>query len=186
MRSPRREHPAEARVMTWGLWGKPIINVRAETVLEKPGFTRLAALPGSRCLILADGFYEWFAAEDRKQPKQPFRFTVEGGEPFAFAGLCSRDTAAILTCAPNSLVARIHDRMPVILAGPEEEEAWLRPDVSASEAVAACLPLDASRMSATAASRRVNKAGPEVEGRTLLVPEDDAAPDADAPPRLFA
>lgn len=186
VRGPRREEPAEARVMTWGLWGKPVINVRAETVLQKPGFTRLAGLPGSRCLILADGFYEWMKAEDRRQPKQPFRFTVDGGEPFAFAGLCSRDTAAILTCAPNPRVARIHDRMPVILAGTGEEEAWLRPDFSAEEAVAACVPLDAARMSAAPASRRVNKAGPEVEGPALLVPENDAASGAAAPPRLFA
>ncbi len=178
-----------ARVMTWGLWGKPVINVRAETVLAKPAFRKLAGLPSSRCLILADGFYEWLKAEDSKQPKQPFRFTVDGGAPFAFAGLCSRGTAAILTCAPNPLVARVHNRMPFILAGPEEEQAWLAPGVTAEEAVAACVPLDAARMATAPASRRVNKAGPEIEGPELLVPEagppePGPQPD-DAAPRLF-
>jgi putative SOS response-associated peptidase YedK len=175
---PRDAERPEARVMRWGLWGKPVINVRSESVLEKPSFRKLAGVPGCRCLILADGFYEWLKAEDPKQPKQPFRFTVDDGAPFAFAGLCSRDTATILTCAPNELVARIHDRMPVILAGREEEAAWLQPGVSAEEAVAACVPLDAHRMASAAANRRVNKAGPEVEGPELLVPSvDEPAPD---------
>jgi putative SOS response-associated peptidase YedK len=175
----------EARVMTWGLWSKPVINVRSETVLEKPAFRKLAGLPGSRCLVLADGFYEWMKAERPKEPKQPFRFTVDGGAPFAFAGLCSRGTAAVLTCAPNPLVARLHDRMPVILGGPEEEAAWLAGGVTPEEAVAACVPLDAARMEAAPANRRVNKAGPEVEGPELLVPEPDR-PAEDGAPRLFA
>jgi len=175
---PKDSTEPEARVMRWGLWGKPVINVRSESVLEKPGFRKLAGLPGCRCLILADGFYEWMKAEDEKQPKQPFRFTVDGGAPFAFAGLCSRDTATILTCAPNDLVARIHDRMPVILGGPDEETAWLHPGVTAEEAVAACVPLDARRMASAPVSRRVNKAGPEIEGPELLVPDaDEPAPD---------
>src|SRR4051794_20872220 len=100
----RRDDGApQARVMRWGLWGKPVINVRSETIAVKPAQRRLAELAGCRCLVLADGFYEWMKAEDRKQPRQPFRFTVDGGAPFAFAGLCSRGTTAILTCEPNPL-----------------------------------------------------------------------------------
>lgn len=176
--------PPAARVMRWGLWSKPVINVRSETVLAKPGFARLAGLPTCRCLVLADGFYEWLKAEDARQPKTPFRFTVDGGAPFAFAGLCSRGTVAILTCPPNPLVARLHDRMPVILPGPEAEAAWLHEGLSAEEAVASCATLDAARMASAPASRRVNKAGPEVEGPELLVPDEDAAAPA-AVPSLF-
>ncbi|HEY2638250.1 MAG TPA: SOS response-associated peptidase [Solirubrobacteraceae bacterium] len=176
----------EGRVDAWGLWGKPVINVRSESVLEKAGFRRLAELPSCRCLIAADGFYEWLKSEDKRRPREPFRFTVDEGAPFAFAGLCSRGTAAILTCAPNPLVARLHDRMPVILAGPEAEEAWLHPEVSVEEALSYCVPLDAARMASAPVSRRVNKAGPDVEGPDLLVPDAAEEPVPDAQTQLFA
>jgi putative SOS response-associated peptidase YedK len=171
------------RVMTWGLWGKPVINVRTETVLEKPGFRRLADLPTSRCLILADGFYEWLKAEDKKQPRQPFRFTVDGGEPFAFAGLCSRGTATILTCEPNPLVARLHNRMPVILDGREAERAWLDPQAKAEDVLELCVPFDADRMASAPVSRQVNKADPDNDGPHLLEPD---AEEEDESLRLFA
>jgi putative SOS response-associated peptidase YedK len=175
-----------AAVARWGLWGKPVINVRSETVLDKPGFRRLAGLASCRCLIPADGFYEWLKSEDKRQPRQPFRFTVDGGAPFAFAGLCSRGTATILTCAPNPLVARLHDRMPVILDGPDAEAAWMSPELSAEEAVAACGPFDAARMAAAPVSRRVNTADPDVDGPHLLVPDPEAPAEPEAAPRLFA
>jgi putative SOS response-associated peptidase YedK len=182
--APDKETGAPAaRVQTWGLWGKPVINVRTETVLEKPGFKRLADLPTSRCLILADGFYEWLKAEDRKQPRQPFRFTVDGGEPFAFAGLCSRGTATILTCEPNPLVARLHDRMPVILDGREAERAWLEPEAKAEDVLELCVPFDADRMASAPVSRQVNKADPDNDGPHLLEPD---AEEEDPSLRLFA
>jgi putative SOS response-associated peptidase YedK len=173
------------RTMTWGLWEKPVINVRAETVLEKTGFRKLAALDTCRCLVLADGFYEWLKSEDKKQPRQPFRFTVDDGAPFAFAGLCSRGTVAILTCAPNPLVARLHDRMPVILGGREEEAAWLHRNVSADEALAGCVSLDAARMAVAPVSRQVNKADPDHDGPHLLIPEPDEPAAKSATPSLF-
>jgi putative SOS response-associated peptidase YedK len=171
------------KVMTWGLWGKPVINARSESILERPSFRKLADLPTSRCLILADGFYEWLKAEDRKQPRQPFRFTVDGGEPFAFAGLCSRGTATILTTAPNPLVARLHDRMPVILGDPETQQAWLDPDAKAEQVLELCVPFDADRMESAPVSRQVNKADPDNDGPHLLEPDAD---EPEREPRLFA
>jgi putative SOS response-associated peptidase YedK len=174
-----------ARMARWGLWGKNVINVRAETVVERASFARLAGLAGCRCLVLADGFYEWLKSEDRRQPRQPFRFTVDDGAPFAMAGLCSRGTVAILTTAPNPLVARLHDRMPVILPGTEAEAAWLHPDLSAEEAMAQCATLDAARMASAPVSRKVNAVDPDTEGPHLLVP--DAPEPGDEPAlKLFA
>ena len=119
----------EGKLLTWGItpkWkGGPLINARVETCFEKQPFSRLITSPKRRCLVLADGFYEWMRSEDGKSPRQPFRFSLATGEPFAFAGLETFGECAILTCAPNPLVARLHDRMPVILAGPDEEAAWL-------------------------------------------------------------
>jgi putative SOS response-associated peptidase YedK len=182
----RKGAAPEARIVRWGLWGKPVINARAETVLEKGGFRRLAELSSSRCLILADGFYEWLKPEDRRQPRQPFRFTVDDGAPFAMAGLCSRGTGTILTTAPNSLVARLHDRMPVVLPDAEAEAAWLADGVSAEEAVAACVPLDAGRMQSAPVSRRVNAVDPDDDGPHLLVAEAPEPDGDESAPRLFA
>lgn len=174
-----------ARVQTWGLWGKNVINVRSETVVERASFARLAGLVGCRCLVLADGFYEWQKPEDRRQPRQPFRFTVDDGAPFAMAGLCSRGTMAILTTAPNPLVARLHDRMPVILPGTEAESAWLHPDLTAEEAIAQCTTLDAARMASAPVSRKVNAVDPDTEGPHLLVP-DSPEPGDEPALKLFA
>ena len=174
-----------AKVMRWGLWGKPVINVRTETVLERNGFRRLAELAACRCLVLADGFYEWLTPEDRQQPRQPFRFTVHGGAPFAMAGLCSWGTLAILTCAPNPLVARLHDRMPVILEGPEAEAAWLHAGLSAADALEGCVTLDEGRMASAPVSRRVNAVDPDDDGPHLLVP-DPPEPGPEPELKLFA
>src|SRR5437588_8426740 len=132
----------EALLARWGLLGprarslkdRPApINARAETVASSAMFRRVLEKPRGRVLVIADGFYEWQKAEDRSQPRQPFRYLVDGGEPFALAGLCSwvriddrwHPTVAIVTTEPNQLCARIHDRMPAILAGPPEEQAWI-------------------------------------------------------------
>jgi putative SOS response-associated peptidase YedK len=125
-------------LLRWGLiptWakdpsiGSKLINARVETAAEKPAFRR--AFERYRCLIIADGFYEW-----RRTPggrKQPFHITRDDHEPFAFAGLWSVwhadehrtvRSCTILTTAANSAIAPLHDRMPVILA-PGHEQDWL-------------------------------------------------------------
>ena len=122
--------------MQWGfvpVWtketSKALINAKSETVREKRSFK--SAIEKRRCLVPADGFYEW-----RRVDKRPFLFTVNGGEPFAFAGMWEEGKrCCILTTAPNSLLEPIHNRMPVILArngwedwlsaGPLEEENFL-------------------------------------------------------------
>jgi putative SOS response-associated peptidase YedK len=184
----------EARPMRWGLvprWAKDLkvgyrmINAKAENLSSSRAYSPLVGKFRHRCLIVADGFYEWMKAEDPKQPRQPWRFTVDGGEPFAFAGLCTRKewedaedrgfddgwlySCTIVTTTPNELVAKVHDRMPAILPGPEAEAAWLRPDLSLEEAVAMCAPLPASRMDSAPANPKLNKVGKGVEGPELLV-----------------
>src|SRR4051794_5733396 len=159
------------------LKGPPMFNARAETLTSKAPFKGLVGKPRNRCLVIADGFYEWLRPEDKKAPRVPFRFTVDGGAPFAFAGLWNWTkldgewlaSATILTCPPNGVVSRLHDRMPVILPGPEAEAAWLSADLAVDEACAMCLPLDAQRMTVTPANPRVNKSGLEDEGPDLLV-----------------
>ena len=175
----------QGRLLRWGLvphWAKDLkvgarmINARAETAGEKRPFAQLLAGSRGRCLVLADGFYEWLRPEDRRQPRQPFRFTVDGGAPFAFAGLwCGARvdgepvrSATILTTAPNPLVARLHDRMPVILPSPDAEAAWLSDEVTTEEALSLCRPLDPARMTVRPANPAVNKPDPDAEGPHLL------------------
>src|SRR5204862_3457416 len=138
----------EARLMRWGLrprWAKDLkvgyrmINAKAENLTSSKAYGPLVGKFRHRCLIVADGFYEWMKAEDPKQPRQPWRFTVDGGEPFAFAGICTRKeweddwlySCTIITTDPNELVREVHDPMPVIVAGPAEEAAWLDPSLDA-------------------------------------------------------
>lgn len=176
----------EARRLRWGLiphWAKDLkggarmINARSETVGEKKPFASLVAGAEGRCLILADGFYEWLRPEDSRAPRVPFRFTVDGGAPYAFAGLWTRArvdgerirSCTILTTVPNEKVARLHDRMPVILPDAEAEAAWLSPEVSGIEALALCqTPLPEGRMTVVAANPAVNKPDPDTEGPHLL------------------
>jgi putative SOS response-associated peptidase YedK len=132
----RDGHP-RGELLRWGLvptWADgpdrrvKMINARAETVAERPAYRR--AFERYRCLIIADGFYEWEAAP----VKQAFHITRADGEPFAFAGLWSIwhgpaegdmiRSCAIITTAANAAVAPLHDRMPVIL-DPGAEETWL-------------------------------------------------------------
>ncbi len=122
----------------WGITpdfakNKPVsqkfINAKAETVNQKASFK--SSFKSRRCLIPADGFYEW--KKVGKKTKIPYRFTIDSGEPFAFAGIWeeyenesgeSKHTFLILTTEPNSLVKDIHDRMPVIL-NRKDEKTWL-------------------------------------------------------------
>jgi putative SOS response-associated peptidase YedK len=185
----------EARLMRWGLvpvWAKDLkvgyrmINAKKENLTKSRAYGPLVGKFRHRCLIVADGFYEWMKAEDPKQPRQPWRFTVDGGEPFAFAGLCTRKewtdpedrgyedgylyTCTLVTTTPNEVVAPVHNRMPAILPGPEAEAAWLNPDLSAEEAVAMCGPLDPRRMQGAPANPALNKVGKGMaEGPELLV-----------------
>ncbi|MDP9385898.1 MAG: SOS response-associated peptidase [Actinomycetota bacterium] len=175
----------EGRLLRWGLiphWAKDLgagarmINARSETAGAKQPFCTLVGRADGRCLVLADGFYEWLRPEDRKQPRQPFFFTVDGGEPFAFAGLWTRvridgepiESTSILTTAPNTVVARLHDRMPVILPDRDAEAAWLSGELTAEEALALCRPLDGGRMRGAPANPAVNRPDPDGEGPHLL------------------
>jgi len=129
----------EPGVLRWGLiphfadpedFGRLLINARAETVAEAAAFRD--AFATHRCLIVADGFYEW---REEETGKKPVWITRPSREPFAFAGLWAKarradghsvHSCAIVTCRPGQVVAPIHDRMPVIL-GQEAEQEWLDP-----------------------------------------------------------
>ena len=126
-------------LLRWGLipfWAKDpaignrMINARSETVAEKPAFR--VSWKKKRCLVMADGFYEWRAGDG---PKQPFYFHRQDGYPLALAGLWDRwdkgaegpiETFTILTTGPDEIVAPVHKRMPVILE-PETHQRWLDP-----------------------------------------------------------
>ena len=140
-----------AGFMRWGLiphWAKDpkigsrMINARAETVAEKPSFRN--ALRRRRCLVLADGFYEWRRVG---KTKTPMRIVLRSGEPFAFAGLWEtwRDpegtvipSCTIITTTPNDLLKPIHNRMPVILPK-EVEDFWLDDSVDDPTALTSVL-----------------------------------------------
>lgn len=171
----------------WGLvpaWARDLntgyrmINARAEGLLKSRAYGPLVRRQQHRCLIIADGFYEWMKAEKPKQPKQPVRFTVDGGEPFAFAGLATTrewegaplTSCTIVTTAANEVVEPVHDRMPVIFPGAEAEAAWLGGELTPEEAVSLCVPLDPARMAGKPANPALNKVGGARESAGLLVP----------------
>lgn len=152
----------------WGLlpsWAKSkkiaysTFNARSETLQSKPVFR--SVFPRNRMVILADGFYEW--SHEGKE-KQPYRFRVKSNDVFAFAGLYDKwkspegeiiQSCTIITTEPNSLTAKVHDRMPVIL-GEEELNVWLDPGVSDKELLQGFLrPYDAEDMYAYPVSKSV-------------------------------
>src|SRR3984957_18401994 len=154
----------EARLLRWGLipsWandlkgGAKMINARLETVAEKPAYRRLIPKGSRRALQLADGYFEWLKPEKRSEPRQPFFFQVDGGIPFAFAAIWTPanvqgewvHSISLLPCdsSSNRPAAAIHGRMPVILADPEAQRAWLDSSLAASEGLALCGPLPAAR-----------------------------------------
>lgn len=168
----------------WGLipsWakdpkiGNKMINARAETLAEKPSFR--SALKRRRCLVVADGFYEWKKDGTRKQGKQPMYITLADGRPFAFAGLWEVwrnpadeliKTCTIITTEPNELLAEIHNRMPAILP-PEAYDKWLTPgDLDAAQALPLLSPYPAGRMRAVPVSTLVNS--PAVDSEQLVLP----------------
>ena len=139
--------------LRWGLvpgrWadqksGRPLINARAETLATQPAFAE--SFRERRCLIPADGFYEWLTDE---RGKRPVWLSRPDAELFAFAGIWAElprregeqvlHSCAIVTCAPNRPISRIHDRMPVVLDS-ESEATWLEPDRSVDELAALLVP----------------------------------------------
>src|SRR5438874_4884806 len=166
-----RQHPKEPvrqiSSMRWGLipsWSKntsgaaSMINARAETASTKPAFRD--PIRFRRCLIPADGFYEWVRTG---KSKQPYCFEVNDGKLFAFAGIWDRwkdpsggwiKTCCVLTTTPNAVTATVHDRMPVIL-DPDSYDLWLDPGMENVTAISELLkPYDVSRMRSYPVSSR--------------------------------
>ncbi len=176
---------AEERKLEWMHWGlvpfwakdpsigSRLINARSETAHEKPAFR--AAFARRRCLILADGFYEWQKPVRGKGPKNPFYFRRKDSRPFAFAGLWERWdspegnmmlSATILTTSANELVKPVHERMPVMLSG-DNLWRWLQEELK--DALQSMLaPYPEVEMAAYPISRMVNRA--EMEGPQLIRP----------------
>lgn len=167
----------EIAILRWGLipsWSKDpaignrLINARAETVREKPSFRN--AFRRHRCLIPANGFYEW---QRQERGKQPFFVRMRDKRLFAFAGLWDRwespeegaiETCTILTTAANAVLAPIHDRMPVILP-PGEYDRWLDPSLRDPDSLAPLLvPFPPEEMLAFPVSPRVNTPSTDDEG----------------------
>jgi putative SOS response-associated peptidase YedK len=164
------ESPERLSMVQWGFipsWAKDpgiggqLINARAETLAEKPTFR--TAFKKRRCLVLADGFYEWHKEADGKN-KTPMYARLKSGEPFAMAGLWdvwktpdgeSRRTCTIITTEPNEMMAPIHNRMPVILPRDLETD-WLDNSLEALALLALLKPYAADQMQVYPVSKRVN------------------------------
>lgn len=168
----RKEQGRKVRhfsTMRWGLipsWAKDVsigtktLNARSETVTTTPAFRD--SILTKRCLIPADGFYEW---RKMGSVKQPYCFEVGEGEVFALAGLWDQwtspdgeiiESCSILTTTPNSLVADMHDRMPVIVSS-DKYDLWLDPDVTDFKAIRDILkPYDAKLMRLYPVNRKLN------------------------------
>jgi putative SOS response-associated peptidase YedK len=177
IRQNPKEPVRELTLMRWGLipaWSKDssggasMIDARAETAATKPAFRD--ALKSRRCLIPADGFYEWMRAG---KAKQPYCFEVNEGELFAFAGLWDRwkdpsgnwlKTCSILTTTPNAVTSTVHDRMPVIL-DPDAYDLWLDRGMTNVAAASELLkPYDARLMRCFPVSTRINHVANDDEG----------------------
>jgi putative SOS response-associated peptidase YedK len=185
-------------LVRWGLlpsWVKDpktftlLINARGESVVDKPAFR--AAMKRRRCLIPADGFYEWKAAGPRKQP---YFVRLKSGAPMAFAGLWETwtgpngeelETAAIVTTRANRTLAPIHERMPVILA-PEAFDLWLNcAEVDAQTAAALIHPAPDNLLEAYEVSTAVNRtANDNARLVERLAPGAPPAPKAKPPARV--
>ncbi|UCF39568.1 MAG: SOS response-associated peptidase [Gemmatimonadota bacterium] len=173
-------------LLRWGLiphWAKDpgignrMINARAESVADKPAFRN--SFRERRCLVPADGFYEWAKT---KHGKQPYYVRVLGGRMFAFAGLWDTwrdstgntlDTFTIITTEPNDLLRQVHNRMPVILR-PDDYDRWLAPPGGDPAGLSGLLkPYPAEQMSYYPVSRYVNS--PNNEGPECIRPAEEAA-----------
>ncbi len=174
----------QAALLKWGLvpfWaadlrvGYKMINARAEGIEAKPAFRK--PIRTQRCLVPANGFYEWRrATPDGRKEKLPTFIHLKDRETFAFAGIFDiwrdaegRETRsyAIITTGPNELMAPIHNRMPVILPR-EDEDAWLDADTELDRVLAMLRPYPAAGMEAYPVSNRVN--GSSNHGPDLIAP----------------
>lgn len=169
-------------MMRWGLvpfWakdesiGNKLINARAETLAEKPSFKR--SLERKRCIVPADGFYEWKKSKDGKT-KTPMRIVVGQGDLFGFAGLWDRwkspvgesvESFTIITTEPNKYVSPIHNRMPVILSK-DIEDQWLDPEITKPELLTPLLVPFKGEMKAYEVSKSVNS--PSNDSPSLIEP----------------
>jgi putative SOS response-associated peptidase YedK len=161
----------ELKIVRWGLipfWAKDakmgarLINARSETAADRPAFR--AAFKMRRCLIPADGFYEWKKLE---KGRAPYLVALSNRLPFAFAGLWESwkspdreliESCTILTTDANELIQSIHDRMPAILS-PSDYELWLNPDTKTTESLKHILrPFPSEEMIMFPVSGKVNKA----------------------------
>jgi putative SOS response-associated peptidase YedK len=173
------EDEREAVFLKWGLvpsWAKDItigaklINARSETITEKPSFRE--AFKKRRCIIPANGFYEWQRTGGRKQP---FFFQMKDERPFGFAGLWEKwqgiggqviESCTILTTEANEVLRPVHDRMPVILHS-GDYELWLNEDVRKGEMLKELLrPYPAEEMTSHPVSTAINS--PSNQGATLI------------------
>lgn len=172
----------KAEWMRWGLipsWAKDasigsrLINARSETLIEKPSFR--SAFAKSRCLVLADGFYEWQKGGAVGGRSQPYYFKRADGKPFAFAGLWEFwrspegepiRSCTIITTEANGLVKPVHERMPVMLSG-EPLWAWLE-DQPQAYLLSLLRPYPAEEMAAFPVSAMVNR--PELDTPDLILP----------------
>jgi putative SOS response-associated peptidase YedK len=173
-------HGRRGELLRWGLvpsWardlntGLSMINARAETLATSRAFGGLVERSSHRCLVLADGFYEWIASEDPKQPRLPLRFSLTGGGSFCFAGLWttwrgSVRSCTVVTTAANELVAPVHDRMPVVLTEPGAWEAWLDPALDGAAIAPLLAPLPAAGLEVAPANPVLNH--PDHEGPDCL------------------
>ena len=168
-------------MLHWGLipsWAKDkkigyrMINARSETLQEKPSFRN--AFKQRRCLILADGFYEWQKSSSQGAPKSPFRFTLKNFQPFAFAGLWEKwgsgegniVSCTIITCAPNELVGKVHNRMPVIL---DKDRCWQWLEEGVPDKLQKMLaPFPSEQMDVYPVSQRVNN--PRLDDKDVIEP----------------
>lgn len=184
-----REGEPRGELLRWGLvptWattpatGLKMINARVETVAERPAFRAL--LDRFRCLIVADGFYEWQRLPSGQ--KQAFHITCRSGQLFAFAGLWSiwhgdngqnLRTCTILTTAADAAVAPLHDRMPIILS-PGDEARWLDRRIGPGELLATIGGLDPEQTELQAVGSAVNDA--RYDGPECLAPPAPSEPQA--------
>jgi len=169
IRQNPREPVRELSLVRWGLvpsWAKDasaaarMINARSETAAAKLAFRD--ALRSRRCLVPADGFYEWSRTG---KTKQPYCFEINDGELFAFAGIWDRwkdptgkwvESCSILTTTPNAVTSAVHDRMPVILDA-DDYDLWLDPGMGDAAAASELLrPCDARLMRCYPVSTRIN------------------------------
>jgi len=173
----------KAEWMHWGLipsWAKDpaianrLINARSETIADKPAFKN--AFARRRCLILADGFYEWKKGGGPKGASQPYYFKRSDSKPFAFAGLWEFwrsqqgddvRSCTIITCEANTVVKPVHERMPVMLSDHDMWD-WLSSDKPADR-LALLRPYSTDVMMAYPVSSLVNRPG--LETPDLVIPQ---------------